>query len=68
MSDYYLLIYYGNGSLAYSTAGRGVRVIQQEGGGKAMAIWTALKYVNTPYMLVIDGGLLIPGQVRSGDG
>ncbi|WP_243675871.1 glycosyltransferase family 2 protein [Vulcanisaeta distributa] len=41
----------------------GVRVIQQEGrGGKAMAIWTALKYVNTPYMLVMDGDYSYPAK------
>ena len=34
---------------------RGVRVIEQEGRGKGMAILTASKYVNTPYMLVMDG-------------
>lgn len=41
----------------------GVRVVQQEGrGGKAMAIWTALKYVSTPYMLVMDGDYSYPAK------
>ncbi|WP_243671354.1 glycosyltransferase family 2 protein [Vulcanisaeta sp. JCM 16161] len=40
----------------------GVRVVQQEGRGKADAIWTALKYVNTPYMLVMDGDYSYPAR------
>ncbi len=34
---------------------KGVRVVIQEGRGKALAIKTALKYVDTPWILVIDG-------------
>ncbi|QOJ79299.1 glycosyltransferase [Infirmifilum lucidum] len=34
---------------------KGARVVLQEGRGKALAIKTALKYVETPWMLVIDG-------------
>lgn len=34
---------------------RGVTVIKQEGNGKGMAILTAVKYIDTPYMLVMDG-------------
>lgn len=36
-------------------ASKGVTVVQQEGRGKAKAIKTGLKYVKTPYVLVIDG-------------
>ncbi|MEM4717894.1 MAG: glycosyltransferase family 2 protein [Desulfurococcaceae archaeon] len=39
---------------------RGVRVIPQEGQGKAMAIATGLKHVNTPYVLVMDGDYTYP--------
>ncbi len=40
---------------------RGVRVIRQLGrGGKADAIKTALRYVETPYMLVMDGDYTYP--------
>ena len=35
--------------------GRGVRVIQQNGHGKTGALKTAVTYVDTPYMLVMDG-------------
>lgn len=34
---------------------RGVRVIRQEGKGKADAIRTATKFIETPYTLVMDG-------------
>ncbi len=34
---------------------KGVKVVMQEGRGKALAIKTALKYVDTPWILVIDG-------------
>ncbi|GAB6945364.1 hypothetical protein JCM14467A_21460 [Vulcanisaeta sp. JCM 14467] len=40
----------------------GVRVVRQEGRGKADAIWTALKHVNTPYMLVMDGDYSYPAK------
>ncbi len=41
----------------------GVRVVQQEGrGGKADAIKTALRYVETPYMLVMDGDYTYPAK------
>jgi len=36
-------------------ASKGVPVVMQEGRGKAMAVKTALKYVETPWVLVIDG-------------
>jgi len=36
-------------------ASKGVKVVLQEGVGKADAVKTALKYVSTPYMLLIDG-------------
>ncbi|MHC1628041.1 MAG: glycosyltransferase family 2 protein [Candidatus Nezhaarchaeales archaeon] len=41
---------------------RHVTVIQQEGKGKADAIKTALKYVKTPYALVIDGDYTYTAQ------
>jgi len=42
---------------------KGVKVISQEGKGKAMAIATALKYVvNTPYVLVVDGDYSYPAR------
>jgi len=34
---------------------RGVRVVQQNGRGKTGALKTAMDYVKTPYMLVMDG-------------
>ncbi len=40
----------------------GVRVMMQEGRGKADAIKTALKYVDTPYMLVMDGDYTYPAK------
>ncbi|PUA31913.1 MAG: glycosyl transferase [Zestosphaera tikiterensis] len=36
-------------------ASKGAKVVLQEGVGKADAVKTALKYVSTPYMLLIDG-------------
>lgn len=36
-------------------AARGARVVTQRGEGKADAVRTALDFVDTPYMLVIDG-------------
>jgi len=39
---------------------RGVKVIQQEGKGKADAIKTAVKYVKTPFMLIMDGDYTYP--------
>ena len=40
----------------------GVKVILQVGEGKAAAIWTALKYVDTPYMLIMDGDYSYPAK------
>jgi len=39
---------------------RGVRVVQQEGNGKSMAVWTSLKHVRTPYVLFMDGDYTYP--------
>ena len=33
----------------------GVKVVQQHGMGKSMAIKTAIEYVDTPFMLIMDG-------------
>ncbi|MEM0504443.1 MAG: glycosyltransferase family 2 protein [Sulfolobales archaeon] len=41
---------------------KGVRVVTQEGRGKAAAIATALKYVNTPYIAVLDGDYTYPAK------
>lgn len=41
---------------------KGVLVVVQEGVGKAKAIKTGLKYVKTPYVLVIDGDGTYPAQ------
>lgn len=41
---------------------KGVAVIEQEGKGKADAIKTALRYINTPYVLVMDGDYSYPGE------
>lgn len=41
---------------------RGVRVVHQEGQGKAMAIATGLKYVGTPYVVVMDGDYTYPAS------
>lgn len=40
----------------------GVKIVFQEGRGKADAIRTALKFVNTPYMLVMDGDHTYPAR------
>lgn len=40
----------------------GVRVIRQRGRGKADAIKTALEYVDTEYMLVMDGDYTYPAR------
>ncbi len=39
---------------------KGVRVVLQEGSGKADAIKTALKYIDKPYTLVMDGDYTYP--------
>lgn len=41
---------------------KGVRVIMQEGRGKAAAIATAVKYVKTPFIAVIDGDYTYPAK------
>ncbi len=41
---------------------RGVKVIPQEGRGKAAAIATALKHVTTPYVLLMDGDYTYPAK------
>lgn len=41
---------------------KGVRVIKQRGRGKADALKTALDYVDTPYMLVMDGDYTYPAK------
>ena len=41
---------------------KGVKVIFQEGKGKAFAIRTALKHVKTPYILVMDGDYTYPAK------
>lgn len=41
-------------------ASKGVKVIVQEGKGKAMAIKTALRFVRTPYVLFMDGDYTYP--------
>jgi len=41
---------------------KGVQVIYQKGRGKADAIRTAMEYVNTPYMLVMDGDYTYPAK------
>ncbi len=41
---------------------RGVRVVMQEGKGKAMAVKTALKHINTPYVLFMDGDYTYPAK------
>ncbi|MEM0040598.1 MULTISPECIES: glycosyltransferase family 2 protein [Thermoprotei] len=42
--------------------GRGVRVVFQEGSGKAMAIKTGLKYVETRFVVVMDGDYTYPAR------
>ena len=41
---------------------KGVRVVPQEGKGKALAIKTGLKYVRTPYVLIMDGDYTYPAK------
>jgi len=41
---------------------KGVRVLQQEGKGKAAAIATAIRHVETPYILVVDGDYTYPAR------
>jgi len=41
---------------------KGVKVLTQEGRGKALAIKTALKHVNTKYILVMDGDYTYPAK------
>ncbi|WP_236698215.1 glycosyltransferase family 2 protein [Pyrodictium occultum] len=41
---------------------RGVRVVRQEGRGKAMAVKTGLRHVSTPYVLVMDGDYTYPAE------
>lgn len=41
---------------------KGVKVIFQEGKGKADAVKTGLKYVKTPYVVVIDGDYTYPAK------
>ncbi|MCS7108345.1 MAG: glycosyltransferase family 2 protein [Sulfolobales archaeon] len=41
---------------------KGVRVIEQEGRGKAAAIATALKHINTSYVAVLDGDYTYPAN------
>ncbi len=41
---------------------KGVKVVVQEGKGKAMAIKTALNYIDTLYMLVMDGDCTYPPE------
>ncbi len=43
-------------------AAKGVKVIVQEGKGKAMAIKTGVKYVNTDYVLIMDGDYTYPAK------
>lgn len=39
---------------------KGVRVVFQEGSGKSLAIKTGLRYVRTPYVVVMDGDYTYP--------
>ena len=41
---------------------KGVRVVYQEGFGKAMAIKTGLKHVNTSFLVVMDGDYTYPAK------
>ncbi len=41
---------------------KGVCVVPQEGKGKALAIKTGLKYVGTPYVVVMDGDYSYPAK------
>jgi dolichol-phosphate mannosyltransferase len=55
--NYNILIVDGNSTdgTVEIVRSKGVRLIFQEGKGKADAIRTGLKYINTPYLLVMDG-------------
>jgi dolichol-phosphate mannosyltransferase len=46
---------YSTDGTADAAAQKGARVINQTGQGKSGALATAVQYVNTPYMLVMDG-------------
>lgn len=41
---------------------KGVKVVNQEGKGKALAIKTGLRYITTPYVLVMDGDGTYPAS------
>ena len=41
---------------------KGVKLVFQEGSGKSAAIATALKYVKTPYVLIMDGDYTYPAK------
>ncbi len=41
---------------------KGVKVIHQEGKGKADALRTAFRHINTPYALIIDGDYSYPAK------
>jgi len=41
---------------------KNIKIIRQEGSGKALAIKTGLKYVRTPYVLVMDGDYTYPAR------
>lgn len=41
---------------------KGVKLIYQDGRGKAAAVATALKYVKTPYVLIMDGDYTYPAK------
>lgn len=43
-------------------AEKGARVVLQEGRGKADAVRTALRYVETPYIVVMDGDYTYPAR------
>ncbi|ADY01248.1 glycosyl transferase, family 2 [Vulcanisaeta moutnovskia 768-28] len=61
--DYILVVDGGSTDRTVDIAMKyGVKVIRQEGKGKADAIRTALKYVDTPYMLVMDGDYTYPAM------
>ena len=40
----------------------GVKVVFQEGRGKSQAIKTAIKYIRTPYVLIMDGDYTYPAK------
>jgi dolichol-phosphate mannosyltransferase len=44
---------------------KGVKVVNQEGKGKALAIKTGLRHVTTPYVLVMDGDGTYPASAIS---